>query len=351
MDTDVEAVLQYCETCQALGNKTNYQPLQPNEMPGGPWQYLYADLCGPFPTGEYVFVVIDAYSRYPEAVLMNSTTSRKLIEELEYIFARHGLPEVLKTDNAPNLVSEEMERFLRRNAVDHDRSTPYWPRSNGEVERFNRTMLKHFRAAYAEGKDWRTTLPQILLEYRSTKHAVTDQTPSMLMFNREIKNRLPSFPDKPQSKPHRDAREKDAINKRKMKVRFDEKMKVSVSDIKTGDRVLVRQKKKNKLSSKYKRSPYVVTERLGSTLKLRGEGGDEKMRNIADVTKLKSSTRLARAAMPRDSERGACDNWEDDDDFPVTIPDVEAVQPQPANVERDQQEEQVGEDVERHGAV
>ena len=67
MDEEIEKTVRYCSPCQATTNGSKYQPLQPNEMPTGPWQYLNADFCGPFPTGEYVLVVIDAYSRYPEA--------------------------------------------------------------------------------------------------------------------------------------------------------------------------------------------------------------------------------------------------------------------------------------------
>ena len=73
-------------------------------MLSNPREYLYADLCGPFPTVEYIFTVIYAYSRYPEAVLLKDTSSKSLIKELELIFSRHGYPLTLKTDNGPNLV-------------------------------------------------------------------------------------------------------------------------------------------------------------------------------------------------------------------------------------------------------
>ena len=46
-------------------------------------EYLYADIYGPIATGEYIFTVTDASSRYPEAVLLKDTSSKSLIKELE----------------------------------------------------------------------------------------------------------------------------------------------------------------------------------------------------------------------------------------------------------------------------
>ena len=58
-------------------------------------------------------------------------SSKSLIKELESIFSRHDYPLTLKTDNGPNFVSVEMENYLC------SKSATYWPRSNGEVERYN----------------------------------------------------------------------------------------------------------------------------------------------------------------------------------------------------------------------
>jgi len=64
---------------------------------------------------------------------------------LEDIFAVHGLPISLKTDNAPNFVSAEFAEYLRDCGIHHPTSIPLWPQSNGEVERQNRTLLKYLR--------------------------------------------------------------------------------------------------------------------------------------------------------------------------------------------------------------
>ena len=45
--------------------------------------YCYIDFCGPFLTGEYLLVVTDAYSRFPEVVIVHSTAAKVAISKLE----------------------------------------------------------------------------------------------------------------------------------------------------------------------------------------------------------------------------------------------------------------------------
>ena len=90
MNNDVEDLIKTCPFCQAVTPSSQFEPLNPIYMPSHPWEYLYADICGLFPTGEYIFTVIDAYSRYSEALLLKETSSKSLMKELESIFSRHG---------------------------------------------------------------------------------------------------------------------------------------------------------------------------------------------------------------------------------------------------------------------
>ena len=46
-------------------------------------------------------VVIDEYSRFPEVEIVTSTPARSTIPKLVAIFARKGIPDVLKSDNRP----------------------------------------------------------------------------------------------------------------------------------------------------------------------------------------------------------------------------------------------------------
>lgn len=53
------------------------------------------------PSGEYPVVVIDEYSRLPEVEIITSTFAKSTIPKLNAIFARRGIPDVLKSGNGP----------------------------------------------------------------------------------------------------------------------------------------------------------------------------------------------------------------------------------------------------------
>lgn len=68
------------------------------------------------------------------------TTILGPIEELRKLFAAYGLPEQMVSDNGPQFVSDEFERFTKENGIKHVKCAPYHPASNGAVERFNQTF-------------------------------------------------------------------------------------------------------------------------------------------------------------------------------------------------------------------
>ena len=82
---------------------------------------------GALPSGEYVLVVVDYYSRYFEVDILKSVTSATIIGSLERIFCFHGLLQSLETDNGPQFTSEEFGTFLKTNGIQHRTSTPLWP--------------------------------------------------------------------------------------------------------------------------------------------------------------------------------------------------------------------------------
>ena len=97
-----------------------------------PWKEVSIDFGGPFKTGEYILVVIDNYSRYPEIDQLHSTSTRATIPKLDTIFARQGIPEVVKSDNGPPFNSDEFYNWARFIGFRHRKITPLWPQTNGE---------------------------------------------------------------------------------------------------------------------------------------------------------------------------------------------------------------------------
>ena len=57
IDRMVKEKVDNCLACQAV---------TPSKLPTGPWKMLAMDFLGPFPSGDYLLIVIDEYSRFPE---------------------------------------------------------------------------------------------------------------------------------------------------------------------------------------------------------------------------------------------------------------------------------------------
>ena len=286
IDKDAENMVRTCKPCQLVGPSPRPEPIVPTEMPKGPWQDICADLMGPFPTGEYVFVVVDYYSRWQEVAVLKTVNSEKIIQCLEIMFATHGLPVTLKTDNGPQFVSKEFKDYLKHYGIKHYHTTPYWPQANGEVERQNRTLLKAFRTINAEKRDWRREIPKFLLAYRSTPHATTGKSPAELLFNRKIRTKLPDIIDL--SKDDSAVRLKDQTMKGKGKVYADEKRNAQKSSVEVGDIVLQKQKKSNKLTTNFSSDPYRVIKKEGSKVTLQDTDGVTTQRNSSFVKKFNS---------------------------------------------------------------
>ena len=226
--------------------------------------------------GRSLLVLVDSCSRWPEVFILKSTTAAVIINRMKSCFAVHGLLEEIVTDNGPQFVAEEFDLYLREHGITHRRITSYWPQTNSEVERFNRTLEKAIRATNTEGKDWKNELNTFLLNYRATAHCTTGKSPTVLLFGREIRTKLPSLntSSSPAStSPVVDPAilERDRCQKAKMKKYADEKRRAAPSNIKRGDKVLLKEERKNTLSTKYDPDPVVGTEGTSLFLKRRAE--------------------------------------------------------------------------------
>jgi hypothetical protein len=110
--------------------------------------------------------VIDYYSRYYEIDIIKDISSEKIVDCLETMFARNGLPKTIKSVNGPPFVSKYVEQYLKDINVKHRKITPS---SNGEVERQNRSLMKRIRIAQAESSNWKTEVRKYLVAYRTKR--------------------------------------------------------------------------------------------------------------------------------------------------------------------------------------
>ena len=124
---------------------------------------------------------------------------------------------------------------------------------------------KAIRTAHLEKRPWQQELPKFLLNYRTTPHSTTKVPPAELLYNREIRGKLPALPCNAKvTKRHREAKDNQEKEKRKGKMYADKHRHTQPSKIKVGDTVLVKQKKQNKFSTIFAATPYTVVSVKGS---------------------------------------------------------------------------------------
>ena len=87
----------------------------------------------------------------------------------------------MQSDNASNLTAEVSNEFLKASHVTKVTSTEGHPRTQGLVERQNRTLLTLLRVFCSRRmRDWDQHLDEIMGAYNSTRHATTGFSPYML---------------------------------------------------------------------------------------------------------------------------------------------------------------------------
>ena len=184
MDQEIEQLSKECETCCLNQNNPATAPVHMWEQPSGPWERIHLDYAGPF-LGKMFLIVADAYSKWIEVQTMSDATSHSTVHKLRRMFAAHGLPKVMVTDNGPAFVGDEFERFCAKNGIRHVPTAPYHPASNGQAER----VVRAFKEAMNKLKtgDIETKVNRLLFKYRITPHTSTGVSPSKLMLKREIR--------------------------------------------------------------------------------------------------------------------------------------------------------------------
>lgn len=287
IDSNTEEFVKLCKGCILTSAASVPEPLKRTQLPSAPWQHLAIDFCGPLPSGHNLFVVVDYYSRFIEVEIMIKIDTSETIKRLKRIFARFGLPISITADNGRQLVSEVFKQYCRLNNIELISTTPYWPQQNGEVERQNRSLLKRLKNSQEQKGNWQEDLQEYLLMYRSTPHSTTLKSPAELMFNRNIRDKLPSV-DQTYMMDDDETYERDTFMKAKGKEYADKKRHAKLSEVKEGDKVVVkRQLMTNKLATTFEPTIYKVTKRNGSEVTVANpKTNSEYRRNVAHVKKV-----------------------------------------------------------------
>ena len=185
MTTHIKEVVAKCEDCAEYQTANPQQPMQTHKIPERPWSRVGSDLFS-LHSKDYI-VLVDYYSDFVEVDLLKNTNSSTVIKFLKAQFSRHGIPDVLVTDNGPQIISGEFSEFATQWEFQHVTSSPYHPKSNGKAESAVKIVKSLIKKAQRDNKDpWLS-----LLDYRNTPTTGMQTSPAQRLMSRRTKTLVP----------------------------------------------------------------------------------------------------------------------------------------------------------------
>ncbi|UYV77093.1 K02A2.6-like [Cordylochernes scorpioides] len=211
---------------------SKHEPLIPTNFPTRPWQKIGMDLFK-FENKWYL-VVIDYYSRFPEMIQLDRLTASVVVRSCKSIFARHGIPETVVSDNGTQFgAAREFANFARQYGFTHVTSSPRFPQSNGMAE----AGVKIAKLILKKNQD-----PSLgLLEYRSTP-LENGYSPAELLMGRKLRTTLPIAPENlnPRLVDSQTLKRKEGRRRKDMKSRYDRRCGATdMEELSEGDTVWI----------------------------------------------------------------------------------------------------------------
>ncbi|XP_031357014.1 uncharacterized protein K02A2.6-like isoform X2 [Photinus pyralis] len=187
IDKQIEKLVGLCRECQETRNMPRKSSIHPWEWARAPWSRIHIDHAGPM-KGKLFLVVTDAYSKWLEVKLVPNTSSAVTIGVLRELFATHGIPDVVVSDNGTSFSSSEFKQFLKNNMIRQALVAPYHPSSNGQAERMVQNVknaIRKMTEGTAEG-NLQLVLSRYLLAQHITPHCTTGRSPAEILMGRKL---------------------------------------------------------------------------------------------------------------------------------------------------------------------
>ncbi|UYV67096.1 K02A2.6-like, partial [Cordylochernes scorpioides] len=184
LDREIEEMVYKCRICQESQPSQRKEPLIPHEIADYPWQKVAIDF---FYLDQSVFIIIvDYYSSFPEVIKVASTSAKEILPVLKSTFARHGIPEIIITDNGPPFTSQDFTNFTNEWDIEHKTSSPGYPKSNGLVERMVQTVKKQLKKCRQDNTD-----PYMCLIALRTTPSNNLPSPAQMLMGRNLRTLIP----------------------------------------------------------------------------------------------------------------------------------------------------------------
>lgn len=159
-----------------------------------PFHTIHIDHVGPFIPSKrkntYILVIVDAYSKFVVLKAVKNTKSNTSIAVMREYFGTFGVPSRVISDRGTSFTSLKFKAFIMEMGTKHILNAVASPRANGQVERYNRTVLDSL-SAQNHGKDerlWDDNLLKVQWGLNNSMNKGTGKSPSEILFGLKLIN-------------------------------------------------------------------------------------------------------------------------------------------------------------------
>lgn len=193
MSRFVRKYVKACINCaynkESAGKKSGY--LHPIPKICAIFHTIHMDHLGPFIKSKrgnsYILGIIDSFSKFIFIKGVRNTKSKTTIKVLEEIFSVFGQPKIIISDQGTSFTSSEFKNFTSTIGAKHVRNAVATPRANGQIERYNRTILNSLAAMNhgQDEKDWDLNLGKLQWSLNNTVNKGTGKSPAEIVFGQK----------------------------------------------------------------------------------------------------------------------------------------------------------------------
>ena len=155
-----------------------------------PLESLAIDILGPLPktrTGKrFLVIVTDRFTKLTQVAPLRTITAYHVaVAFCEIWVFKYGIPRTLLSDNGAQFASKFFTHVCQTLGITNVFTSAYHPQTNGQVERYNRTLLAMLRNYVNDNQDdWDVYASALTYAYNTSVHRSTRTTPFDLILSR-----------------------------------------------------------------------------------------------------------------------------------------------------------------------
>ena len=138
INKDIECLVRTCNLCQEHSRRNNKDSAILKEIPIHVWSTVQTDLFTL--DGHSFLLVVDVTSQFPVVRILNSETTKSMLNAIKGIYCDFGLPKKIISDNGPCFKSVDFKEFHAKLGVTTDTICSYNHASLGSAERMVQTV-------------------------------------------------------------------------------------------------------------------------------------------------------------------------------------------------------------------